>query len=40
MLRVNAEIMRRLLVFLGMQDLDAKKRIEKPQVIVKAKLDK
>ena len=35
---VNAEIMRRLLVFLGMQDLDAKKTIEKPQVIVKAKL--
>ena len=37
-LEVNAEIMRRLLVFLGMQDLDAKKIIEKPQVIVKAKL--
>ena len=35
---VNAEIMRRLLVFLGMQDLDAKKTIEKPQVVVKAKL--
>jgi outer membrane protein assembly factor BamC len=35
---VNAEIMRRLLVFLGMQDLEAKKTIEKPQVIVKAKL--
>lgn len=35
---VNAEIMRRLLVFLGMQDLDAKKTVEKPQVIVKAKL--
>ena len=34
---VNAEIMRRLLVFLGMQDLDAKKTVEKPQVIVKAK---
>ena len=30
--------MRRLLVFLGMQDLEAKKTIEKPQVIVKAKL--
>ena len=38
MLQINAEIMRRLLVFLGMQDLDAKKTIEKPQVIVKAKL--
>lgn len=37
---VNAEIMRRLLVFLGMQDLDAQKRIEKPEVIVKAKLVK
>ena len=36
--QINAEIMRRLLVFLGMQDLDAKKTIEKPQVIVKAKL--
>ncbi|MDC0931632.1 outer membrane protein assembly factor BamC [Methylophilaceae bacterium] len=35
---VNAEIMRRLLVFLGMQDLDAKKTIEKPEVIVKARL--
>ena len=35
---VNAEIMRRLLVFLGMQDLDAKKTVEKPQVVVKAKL--
>jgi len=35
---VNAEIMRRLLVFLGMQDLDAKERIEKPQIIVKAEL--
>ena len=35
---VNAEIMRRLLVFLGMQDLEAKKRTEKPQVIIKAKL--
>ncbi len=34
---VNAEIMRRLLVFLGMQDLDAKKTVEKPQVIAKAK---
>ena len=30
--------MRRLLVFLGMQDLDAKKIVEKPQVVVKAKL--
>jgi len=30
--------MRRLLVFLGMQDLEAKKIVEKPQVIVKAKL--
>ena len=37
-MEVNAEIMRRLLVFLGMQDLDAKSRIEKPQVIAKAKL--
>ena len=37
-MQINAEIMRRLLVFLGMQDLDAKERIEKPQVIVKAKL--
>ena len=37
---VNAEIMRRLLVFLGIQDLDAQKRIEKPEVIVKAKLVK
>ena len=37
-LQINAEIMRRLLVFLGMQDLDAKKTIEKPQVIVKAKI--
>ena len=37
-LEVNAEIMRRLLVFLGMQDLDAKKTIEKPEVIVKARL--
>ena len=37
-IEVNAEIMRRLLVFLGMQDLDAKKAVEKPQVIVKAKL--
>jgi len=36
--QINAEIMRRLLVFLGMQDLEAKKTIEKPQVIVKAKL--
>jgi len=35
---VNAEIMRRLLVFLGMQDLDAEKKVKKPQVIVKAKL--
>jgi len=35
---VNAEIMRRLLVFLGMQDLDAKKAVEKPQTVVKAKL--
>ena len=35
---VNAEIMRRLLVFLGMQDLEAKKTIEKPQAIIKAKL--
>ena len=35
---VNAEIMRRLLVFLGLQDLDAEKRIENPQIIVKAKL--
>ena len=30
--------MRRLLVFLGLQDLDAEKRIENPQIIVKAKL--
>jgi outer membrane protein assembly factor BamC len=37
-MQINAEIMRRLLVFLGMQDLEAKKTIEKPQVIVKAKL--
>ena len=37
-LEVNAEIMRRLLVFLGMQDLDATKIIEKPEVIVKARL--
>ncbi|MDA9226763.1 outer membrane protein assembly factor BamC [Methylophilaceae bacterium] len=37
-LQINAEIMRRLLVFLGMQDLEAKKIVEKPQVIVKAKL--
>jgi outer membrane protein assembly factor BamC len=37
-MQINAEIMRRLLVFLGMQDLDAKERIEKPQVILKAKL--
>ena len=37
-LQINAEIMRRLLVFLGMQDLDAKKTIEKPQFIVKAKI--
>jgi len=37
-MQINAEIMRRLLVFLGMQDLDAKERIEKPQVIVKAKI--
>ena len=37
-MQINAEIMRRLLVFLGMQDLDAKERIEKPQVIVRAKL--
>ena len=37
-IQINAEIMRRLLVFLGMQDLEAKKTIEKPQVIVKAKL--
>jgi outer membrane protein assembly factor BamC len=37
-LQINAEIIRRLLVFLGMQDLDAKKIVEKPQVIVKAKL--
>ena len=37
-LQINAEIMRRLLVFLGMQDLEAKKTIEKPQVILKAKL--
>jgi len=36
--QINAEIMRRLLVFLGMQDLEAKKTVEKPQVIVKAKL--
>jgi outer membrane protein assembly factor BamC len=36
--QINAEIMRRLLVFLGMQDLDAKKTVEKPQVIVKANL--
>jgi len=36
--QINAEIMRRLLVFLGMQDLEAKKTIEKPQVIVKAKI--
>ncbi len=35
---VNAEIMRRLLVFLGMQDLDAKKTVEKPQVIAKAEM--
>ena len=35
---VNAEIMRRLLIFLGLQDLDAEKRIENPQIIVKAKL--
>ena len=35
---VNAEIMRRLLVFLGMQDLDAKKIVEKPQVITKAEM--
>ena len=35
---VNAEIMRRLLVFLGMQDLDAKKTVEKPQTVIKAKL--
>ena len=39
-MQINAEIMRRLLVFLGMQDLEAKKTIEKPQVIVKAKLSK
>ena len=37
-MQINAEIMRRLLVFLGMQDLEAKKTIEKPQVIVKAKI--
>ena len=37
-IQINAEIMRRLLVFLGMQDLEAKKTIEKPQVILKAKL--
>jgi len=37
-IEVNAEIMRRLLVFLGLQDLDAKERIEKPQIIVKAEL--
>jgi len=37
---VNAEIMRRLLVFLGMQDLDAEEKVKKPQVIVKAKLIK
>jgi outer membrane protein assembly factor BamC len=37
-MQINAEIMRRLLVFLGMQDLDAKEKIEKPQVILKAKL--
>ena len=37
-LEVNAEIMRRLLLFLGMQDLDATKIIEKPEVIVKARL--
>jgi outer membrane protein assembly factor BamC len=37
-MQINAEIMRRLLVFLGMQDLDAKEKVEKPQVIVKAKL--
>ena len=35
---VNAEIMRRLLVFLGMQDLDAKKIVEKPKVITKAEM--
>ena len=35
---VNAEIMRRLLVFLGMQDLDAKKTVEKPLVISKAEM--
>ena len=39
-IEVNAEIMRRLLVFLGLQDLDAEKRIEKPQIIVKAQLIK
>ena len=39
-IEVNAEIMRRLLVFLGLQNLDAEKRIEKPQIIVKAQLVK
>ena len=37
-LQINAEIMRRLLVFLGMQDLDAKKIVEKPKVITKAEM--
>ena len=34
---VNAEIMRRLLVFLGMQDLDAKKKLKSLKLLLKQK---
>ncbi len=37
---INAEVLRRLMVYLGMTDFNAEKRIKNPQVIVRAELEK